>query len=111
VASFRKFLVESEGQYVEWAWKNGLLRQYSAWAVALDAADAWEAAMQRAGVPQQEIQTSSPLMVHAMAGSFASSHVAPAPPSSGGSSSSGFSSGGFSGSVGGGGGGGSHGSW
>ena len=110
-ASFRKFLVESEGQYVEWAWKNGLLRQYSAWAVALDAADAWQAAMERAGVPREEIQTSSPLMVHAMASSFNSSHVAPAPPSSGGSSSSGFSSGGFSGSVGGGGGGGSHGSW
>ena len=111
VGSFRRFLVESEGQYVEWAWKNGLLRQYSAWAVALDAADAWQAAMKRAGVPQAEIQASSPLMVHAMAGAFASSHVAPAPPSSGGSSSSGFSGSGFSGSVGGGGGGGSHGSW
>ncbi len=110
VASFRRFLVESEGQYVEWAWKNGLLRQYSAWAVALDAADAWQAAMERAGVPKAEIETSSPLMVHSMAGAFASSHVAPAPTDSG-SSSSGFSSGGFSGSVGGGGGGGSHGSW
>lgn len=110
VGSFRKFLVESEGQYVEWAWKNGLLRQYSAWAVALDAADAWQAAMERAGVPQEEIHTSSPLLVHSMASSFNSSHVAPAPPSSSGSSSS-FSSGGFSGSSGGGGGGGSHGSW
>ncbi|MGN6695943.1 MAG: DUF2207 family protein, partial [Aquihabitans sp.] len=110
VASFRKFLVESEGQYVEWAWKNGLLRQYSAWAVALDAADAWQAAMERAGVPQEEIHTSSPLMVHSMAGAFATSHVQPTQ-SSGGSGSSGFSSGGFSGSVGGGGGGGSHGSW
>lgn len=110
VASFRRFLVESEGQYVEWAWKNGLLRQYSAWAVALDAADAWQAAMERAGVPQEEIHTSSPLLVHSMAGSFASSHVQPTQSSSGGGSSS-FSSGGFSGSVGGGGGGGSHGSW
>ena len=110
VASFRKFLVESEGQYVEWAWKNGLLRQYSAWAVALDAADAWQAAMERAGVPKAEIESGSPLLVHSMAASFATSHVAPAPPSSGGGSS-GFSSGGFSGSSGGGGGGGSHGSW
>lgn len=110
VASFRRFLVESEGQYVEWAWKNGLLRQYSAWAVALDAADAWQAAMERAGVPQEEIHTSSPLMVHAMAGAFATSHVQPTQSSSSGGSS-GFSSGGFSGSVGGGGGGGSHGSW
>jgi uncharacterized membrane protein YgcG len=110
VASFRRFLVESEGQHVEWAWKNGLLRQYSAWAVALDAADAWEGAMERSGVPRQEIEASNPLMVHAMAGAFASSHVQPTQSSSGGSSS-GFSGGGFSGSVGGGGGGGSHGSW
>lgn len=110
VASFRRFLVESEGQHVEWAWKNGLLRQYSAWAVALDAADAWQQAMERAGVPRAEIEAGSPMLVHSMASSFATSHVAPAPPSSGGSSG-GFSSGGFSGSVGGGGGGGSHGSW
>ena len=109
VASFRRFLVESEGQHVGWAWKNGLLRQYSAWAVALDAADAWQGAMERAGVPREEIEQSSPLMVHAMAGAFATSHVQPTQSSSGGSS--GFSSGGFSGSVGGGGGGGSHGSW
>ena len=110
VASFRRFLVESEGQHVEWAWQNGLLREYSAWAVALDAADAWESAMERAGVPREEIDHSSPLMVHSMAGAFATSHVQPTQSSSGGSSS-GFSSGGFSGSVGGGGGGGSHGSW
>ena len=107
--SFRRFLVESEGQYVEWAWKNGLLRQYSAWAVALDAADAWQEAMERAGVPRPEIEAASPLLVHSMASSFQASHVAPSTSSSGGSS--GFSSGGFSGSVGGGGGGGSHGSW
>lgn len=110
VASFRRFLVESEGQHVEWAWKNGLIRQYSAWAVALDAAEAWESAMERAGVPREEIDHSSPLLVHSMAGAFATSHVQPTQSSSGGSSS-GFSSGGFSGSVGGGGGGGSHGSW
>lgn len=110
VASFRRFLVESEGQYVDWAWKNGLLRQYSAWAVALDAADAWREAMERAGVPPAEIESGSPMMVHSMAGSFRSSHTAPAPASSSGGSSGGFSSG-SSGSVGGGGGGGSHGSW
>ena len=113
VASFRKFLVESEGQYVEWAWKNNLLRQYSAWAVALDAAEAWQAAMERAGVPREEFEAGSPLMVHSMSNAFATSHVAPSTSSSSGGSSSSFSSGGFSGggSVGGGGGGGSHGSW
>ena len=103
VASFRRFLVESEGQHVEWAWKNGLLRQYSAWAVALDAADAWQSAMERAGVPREEIDASTrPLMVHSMSSAFLASHVQPTQSSSGGSSS-GFSSGGFSGSVGGGG--------
>jgi uncharacterized membrane protein YgcG len=109
--SFRRFLAESEGQHVEWAWQNGLLRQYSAWAVALDAADAWEHAMERAGVPRPEIEaTATPLLVHSMRSSFATSHVEPSASGSSGSSG-GFSSGGFSGSVGGGGGGGSHGSW
>lgn len=39
--SFRKFLDRSEGQHVEWAWQRGVLREYSAWAVALGASDAW----------------------------------------------------------------------
>lgn len=30
--SFRRFLDASEGTHVDWAWKNGLLREYSAWA-------------------------------------------------------------------------------
>lgn len=111
VASFRRFLVESEAQYVDWAWKQGMLRQYSAWAVALDAADAWQQAMERAGVPQPEVAASTtPLLVHQYGSSFTSSRTMPTQSSGG---SSGFSSGGggFSGSVGGGGGGGSHGSW
>jgi uncharacterized membrane protein YgcG len=111
VASFHRFLVESEGQHVEWAWKQGVLRQYSAWAVALDAADAWQAAMERAGVPRAEVDHSSPMLVHSMSGRFVSSHIAPSTSGSGGSSGSSFSGGGSSGSVGGGGGGGSHGSW
>ncbi|HRW37167.1 MAG: DUF2207 domain-containing protein [Acidimicrobiales bacterium] len=110
VASFRRFLVESEGQHVEWAWKNGLLRQYSAWAVALDAADAWKDAMERAGVPQPEIEaTATPLLLAHAQGAMLATRTEPSTSSSSGSS--GFSSGGFSGSVGGGGGGGSHGSW
>jgi hypothetical protein len=69
VESFRRFLIDSEAQYVEWAWKNGLLRQYSAWAVALDAADAWQRSMERAGVPRRGVGV-GPLLVHAMAASF-----------------------------------------
>ncbi|MEO6122840.1 MAG: hypothetical protein ABIR32_03960 [Ilumatobacteraceae bacterium] len=104
--SFRRFLAASEGKHVEWAWKQGLLREYSAWAVALGAADAWGTALASANVPETERYVSNPLLVHTMARSFTSSHIAPS--SSGSSSGGGFSGGG---SVGGGGGGGSSGSW
>lgn len=105
--SFRRFLAESEGQHVEWAWNQGLLRQYSAWAVALGAADAWSRAMAASSVPPAETTNlTTPLLVYSMASSFTTTHTVPAP------SGGGFGGGGFSGgSVGGGGGGGSHGSW
>jgi len=103
--SFRRFLEASEGQHVEWAWKQGMLREYSAWAVALGAADAWGKALARANIPETERFVSNPLLVHTMARSFTTTHVAP---SSSGSGGGGFSGGG---SVGGGGGGGSSGSW
>lgn len=104
--SFRRFLAASEGRHVEWAWKHGMLREYSAWAVALGAADTWERALEGSSVPPAEY-VGGPLLVYAMAGSFSSSHTAPSSSGSGG-----FSGGGFSGgSVGGGGGGGSSGSW
>jgi uncharacterized membrane protein YgcG len=104
--SFRRFLEDSEAQHVEWAWEHGLLRQYSAWAVALDAADAWQEAMERSAVPVAEAAAIQPLLVPRVSSAFTSTRTAPSTSSSGGSSS-----GGFSGSVGGGGGGGSHGSW
>jgi uncharacterized membrane protein YgcG len=108
--SFRRFLAASEGQHVEWAWRRGLLREYSAWAVALGAADTWERALQTSKVPPAEL-SSGPLVVWTSAGAFRGAHTAPS--SSGGSGGSGgFGGGGFSGgSVGGGGGGGSSGSW
>lgn len=103
--SFRRFLEASEGQHVEWAWKHGLLREYSAWAVALGAANAWERAMHLSNVPPTEFAT-GPMIVYFNAGSFSSTHTAPS--SSGGSGGGGGFSGG---GVGGGGGGGSSGSW
>jgi hypothetical protein len=110
--SFRRFLVASEGQHVDWAWEHGVLREYSAWAVALGAADAWSRAISESHVPPAEVHVGNPLLVYALASSFASTHVAP---STSGSSGGGFSGGGFGGfsggSVGGGGGGGSSGSW
>jgi uncharacterized membrane protein YgcG len=105
--SFRRFLDASEGRHVEWAWSHGMLREYSAWAVALGAADAWNRALAQAHVPPEARSYAAPLLVHSMGSSFASTRTAPS--SSGGSGGGG---GGFSGgSVGGGGGGGSSGSW
>ena len=103
--SFRRFLVASEGRHVEWAWSKGLLREYSAWAVALGAASAWKRALSASSVPPAEY-VNGPLLVYTMGPSFSSAHT---PPSSSGGGGGG---GGFSGgSVGGGGGGGSSGSW
>ncbi|MGH9271082.1 MAG: DUF2207 family protein [Ilumatobacteraceae bacterium] len=77
--SFRRFLVASEGRHVEWAWSKGLLREYSAWAVALGAASAWKRALSASSVPPTEY-VSGPLLLYTMGPSFASAHT---PPSSG----------------------------
>jgi uncharacterized membrane protein YgcG len=110
--SFRRFLKASEGRHVEWAWKQGLLREYSAWAVALGAADAWERAMQASSVAPAELST-GPLLIYSMGSSWSRTFTAPTSSGGGGGfGGGGFGGGGFSGgSVGGGGGGGSSGSW
>jgi uncharacterized membrane protein YgcG len=100
--SFRRFLEASEGRHVDWAWEQGLIREYSAWAVALGAADAWSNAIESSNVDQPERFT-APMLIYANASMFRSSHTAP--------SSSGSSGGFGGGGVGGGGGGGSSGSW
>lgn len=105
VESFRRFLEASEGQHVEWAWKHGLLREYSAWAVAVGAADAWGRAVAASAVPPPDVAANTmPLLMYTHASSWHSTFT---PPSSSGGGSGGFSGGG----VGGGGGGGSSGSW
>lgn len=109
IESFRRFLHESEADHVERAAEMGLLRQYTAWAVALGEVDRWEKAVElavrqpgsaAAGVPQHHMG-----FIH-MAPLLASSvsTASTAPSSSGGG-------GGFSGGAGGGGGGGGGGSW
>ncbi|HEX7135824.1 MAG TPA: hypothetical protein VF228_24815, partial [Iamia sp.] len=101
--SFRRFLHDSEAQHVEWAWQNGVLREYAAWAVALGEAKAWGRALEASAVPPAEQGYASAVMVPAVhASSFSSTHTAP-------SSSGGGDGGG--GSVGGGDGGGGGGSW
>ena len=108
VESFRRFLEASEGKHVDWAWSHGLLREYSAWAVALGAADAWGRAVGQSAVPPADISMSTmPLLMYTSMGSWSQTRTQPSQSSSGGGGFSGFS-GGFSG---GGGGGGSSGSW
>ena len=103
--SFRRFLEASEGKHVDWAWKHDLLREYSAWAVALGAADAWGRAIASSTVPPaQQAALTMPLVMHTNSGEWMQSR---SQPSSSGSSGGGFSSSFSSGGGGGGGGGGS----
>jgi len=103
--SFRRFLEASEGSHVDWAWERGLLREYSAWAVALGAAEAWGRAVAMSAVSPPEVRINTmPLFMYTQSSAWQQSFTAP-------QSSSG-SGGGFSGGFsGGGGGGGSSGSW
>jgi hypothetical protein len=100
VESFRRFLANSEAQHATEAAQRGVLREYTAWAVAVGEVDHWSRAVAAAGLPP----TTSGLSTALLAGSLMSStsHTAAAPSSSGG---------GFGGGVGGGGGGGGGGSW
>jgi uncharacterized membrane protein YgcG len=100
--SFRRFLAASEGRHVDWAWQQGLVREYSAWAVALGAAEAWSEAVKASNIPDPQVALSGPLLLYSAGSAFSSSRTAPS--SSGGG-------GGGGGGVGGGGGGGSSGSW
>ena len=100
--SFRRFLDASEGRHVDWAWEHGLVREYSAWAVALDAADAWKRAVESSNIPDRSVVLNGPLLIATNHGVLRSTYTPPSSSSSGG---------GFSGGVGGGGGGGSSGSW
>jgi hypothetical protein len=102
VESFRRFLAGSETFHAEEAAKRGVLREYTAWAVALDEIDRWERAVEGSTAIPQEAGLGfvhmAPALVHS------TSRASTAPSSSGGG-------GGGGGSVGGGGGGGGGGSW
>ena len=102
VESFRNFLAQSETFHAEEAAKRGVLREYTAWAVALGEIDRWARAVSASTAIPQEAGLSYAYMAPALM--VATSSTATAPSSSGG----GFSGGG---GVGGGGGGGGGGSW
>ena len=108
VESFRRFLEQSEARHVTEAAERGVVRHYTAWAVALGESKAWTDAVEDAAAGNPELRsTLGRDLAFASAGAgvaSAASAAAVAPSSSGGG-------GGFSGGVGGGGGGGGGGSW
>ena len=81
VESFRRFLAASEAQHAEEAAKRGVLREYTAWAVAVGEIDHWSQVVRAAkindpvGMPM--------LLMYPLLGS-AMSHTVVAPSSSGG---------------------------
>jgi hypothetical protein len=97
--SFRRFLAASEARHVEEAWKRGVLREYTAWAVALGEADAWRRAAEALANPAVSAAVTGAALSSRRY--FSAAHTRP---------SSGSGSGGRGG-VGGGGGGGRSGSW
>jgi hypothetical protein len=101
VESFRRFLAESEGLHAEEAAKRGVLREYTAWAVAVGEVDRWSRAVQSAGAAVADPD--------AMRYAFLAPSLASATSSTSTAPSS--SSGGGGGGVGSGGGGGGGGSW
>jgi hypothetical protein len=104
VESFRRFLHESEGYHADEAAKRGVLREYTAWALAVGEIDRWSRAVQASAIPPDTAGVRYAYMAPLLISSTSSAATAP--------SSSGSGSGGFGGgSIGGGAGGGGGGSW
>jgi uncharacterized membrane protein len=106
VESFRRFLAESEAYHAEEAAKRGVLREYTAWAVAVGEIDRWSRAVTASTIAPEVAGVSYAYMAPLLLSSTTSTATAPA------SSGGGGLGGGFGGgSVGGGAGGGGGGSW
>jgi len=106
VESFRRFLAASEARHADEAAKRGVLREYTAWAVAVGEVDRWSRAVAgsaSAATPEAGYSTMAPWLWTATAATITE------PKSSGGGD--GGWSGGGGGGVGGGAGGGGGGSW
>ena len=100
VESFRRFLAESEARHAEEAAKRGVLREYTAWAVAVGEVDRWSRAVKSAGVAVADPDAMRyAVLAPSLSSATSSTSVAPSSSSGGG------------GGVGGGGGGGGGGSW
>ena len=103
VESFRRFIAESEAYHADWAAEHGMLREYTAWAVAVGEIDRWSRSVQASAAARSADASGVRLAATAPLLARATRSAATAPSSSGGG-------GGFGG-VGGGAGGGGGGSW
>jgi hypothetical protein len=106
IESFRRFLAESEGYHADEAARRGVLREYTAWAVAVGEIDRWTQAVDASTIAPEVAGVHYPSMVPLL---LASTMTSSTPPSSRGQDAFGGGFGG--GSVGGGAGGGGGGSW
>lgn len=107
VESFRRFLAQSEGYHADEAARRGVLREYTAWAVAVGEIGRWTQAVSASTIAPQVAGVHYAYMAPYLLASTASTATAPSSSGSGG-----FGGGSFGGgSVGGGAGGGGGGSW
>ncbi len=107
VESFRRFLAESEGYHADEAAKRGVLREYTAWAVAVGEIGRWTQAVSTSTIAPQVAGVHYAYMAPYLLASTVSTSTAPSSSGSGGGFGGGFGGG----SVGGGAGGGGGGSW
>jgi Predicted membrane protein (DUF2207) len=103
VESFRRFLAESEAYHAEEASKRGVLREYTAWAVAVGEIDRWQRAVAAAVIAPETAGLSYAYMGPVLLSS--TTDAATEPSSSGGGGGGGFGGGDVGGGAGGGGGG------
>src|SRR4029453_9709289 len=105
VESFRPFLAESEAYHGEEAAKRGVLREYTAWAVALDEIDRWSRAVAASSIIPETAGLGYVHMAPLLLASTLSTSTAPRSSGGGGFGGGGFGGGGIGGGAGGGGGG------
>jgi len=102
VESFRRFLHDSEGPQAEQAAKLGVVRQYTAWAIALDEVHHWTKAVEAASPTVSQVDRAGFNYVYLAPMLMTSTHATSVAP---------HQAGGMGGAVGGGFGGGGGGSW
>lgn len=94
VESFRRFIAQSEARHADWAAQNGILRQYTAWAIALGEIDRWSRAVKASTIAQSTDPTAFYLATISPSLAHATSAAATAPSSSGGGGGAGGGAGG-----------------